>query len=789
MIKIRHLFLLAILVANLLIPTTVSAIDPSTITPELARQLTQQKKSIALDSPKIARQAVAKTAYTASSLEGLYQAKYAQSSLIKIPLLLPSSITKPPDPNTPPPLIKQFGYDIFAQKIDASGITDLTLPVDDNYTIGAGDELNIYLWGKIERNITVKVDRDGYISLPKVGKVAVAGLKFGQLETVIQKQLEKEFVNFEVAVSIAKVRTIKVFVMGDVQKPGAYYLPAHATAFHALHVANGPKKTGSLRRIKVIRNQRAYRKIDIYKYLLYGSNDQDPALQTNDTVFVPPIGNTVLIAGGVKRPGIYEIQKNSAIFDAMSLAGGLNAQTHYKHLNIYRTSQGHRHETLTYKFKSFQHYKSKLKKTKAQDMDIVQIKQAKIDLDQFVDIQGDVYYPGTYQFRHNMTINDLLTYSLGLKDTAYAKKAFLFSPTPDQQDTIRPVDLTKKKDRAIRLKNKARLVIFNYRETLGYLDQINITGAVITKGNFRLFKDMTLSEALFEAKPTFYANLNEVEIFRQGKNGNKTIINVDSTKEKFILQNNDKIFIKQRSDTFEKFITVSGEVQYPGTYPIKENETLADMIKRAGGLTKDAFSRGTIFKRKSIKESIDTYKEKIYLQEQKRVQLQQLTYLANNHSTPGLVPMSDQTLQLLKDTIDINKGRLIIDLEKAINYPSSKFNLTVISGDQITIPRNAISVQTIGGVKHPNAIIQNRKYKFKDYVRLSGGYSSYAQKKEAFVVKADGSIGTTKSKIEAGDLIYVPEKIEPKVSVLTFFEKAIDIIAKSVTTVAIISLL
>ena len=692
--------------------------------------------------------------------------------------------------------VKQYGYDMFNTEENETYI-DSFLPVSDDYTIGPGDELTINIWGKIESEIIVEVNNQGKIKLPKVGSIKISGHSLKKTKSIIKHHLEKEYINFEIDVVVSYQRTIKVFILGNVKIPGSYQLPANSTAIHALYKSGGPEKIGSLRTIKLIRNKTKIQEIDLYKFLLYGSNTQDPILQNNDTIFVPPIGKTTLIAGDVKRPGIYEYQNKSSIHDAISLAAGLTGTSVIDQISIYRTTPKKNQEVITHSFQDKSQYKKTLSKKKIQDMDIVFISPAASFLTSYISIEGDVFYPGKFQFKPNVTVENLVRLAMGTRQTAYLKRADIYREADQSLPEIITIDLTNPTHLKTKLVKNDRLKVYSKDDAQYFENTVTVSGAVSKDGEYRLLKNMRVLDLLFLAKPTQMANQKTIEIMRQDNtSSSKRIITVDldlARKNPNSIYNpklndQDKVVVKEDSSLIHKKIELKGEVNHPGIYYLSNNETLYSVIKRAGGFTKDAFLPGAIFTRKTVQENINLAQTKVLNEERKRILFEQIeiSSYAQSVDINQLFKANQTALLLLEEKIEKNKGRVVINLSNNAEFKTSKNNIELQDGDQLIIPQKPSSIFIFGGVQHSTAILYEPQKKGTHYIAQAGGLSNYANRKKAYVIKANGSISKNLNKIDPGDMIYIPEQAKIRTNWAKFFISFADITYKVAIGIAAI---
>jgi polysaccharide export outer membrane protein len=301
--------------------------------------------------------------------------------------------------------LRQYGYDIFTDTVeDFVQLKDI--PVGPDYILGPGDSFIITLWGITEGLFEIEVNRDGSIILPKIGMVNVAGLTYAELKPFIEKQLGKYYESVNVGITISKLRSIQVYLVGDVAQPGSYTLSSLSTVFNALFSAGGPTKQGSMRTIELIRAGQTIARVDLYNFLLRGDRTQDLRLQSGDTVFVPVIGPVAGISGAVQRPGIFEIKSNSDLSELIYLAGGFLPTSYLKRVQIKRILA---HETRIVRDENVDMNRSVQDlDTPIQNMDVVDVLPIYEDIMNVVYLEGEVKYPGTVELRQHMRIKDLL---------------------------------------------------------------------------------------------------------------------------------------------------------------------------------------------------------------------------------------------------------------------------------------------------------------------------------------------------------------------------------------------
>jgi len=314
--------------------------------------------------------------------------------------------------------LKQFGYDLF-ETVPAGFAPAGNVPVGPGYVIGPGDEIRITVWGRIEGQWTVTVDRDGSISLPKLGTIRVAGLTFRELKEQLMREMSRNYTGFEMNVSLGALRTMQVYVVGNARKPGAYSLSALSTLVNALFQTGGPNKSGTMRAIELRRNGKTVVSFDLYDFLIKGDKSKDERLYPEDVIFIPPVGKVAAIAGNVHNPGIYEIKGEKTIAELIGLAGGVNALAFQGRVQVERIVNRSRQTVFESDIESIRD-----KEVPVETGDIVKIYQIVQDK-KIVKLTGAVQREGDFGYSPGMTVKDLIEKAGGLKYYAFTKEAEL----------------------------------------------------------------------------------------------------------------------------------------------------------------------------------------------------------------------------------------------------------------------------------------------------------------------------------------------------------------------------
>lgn len=694
-----------------------------------------------------------------------------------------------------PKELLQFGYNFF--RPSASGFAPLTdVPVSSDYVLGPGDRIALSLWGSIEGNYDLEVNRSGDILIPTVGNVRVWGVPFGQLSEVLRNRLSKDFKDFNLNVTMGKLRIMKVFVVGEVQAPGDYNVSSLSTVINALAAAGGPLKSGSLRNITIRRGGEVVEKVDLYDFFLKGDKSRDIRLQAGDTIFVPVIGRVAGIAGNVKRPAIYELNDEKNLNDLMALAEGILPTGYLQRIQISRID-AHEKKVVTDFNLDPKTPDASLAKLMAEipvkDMDIVRIFNIDTKLRDYVRLEGHVLRPGDYAFKAGMSISDLVKKDQLLPEYyAGAAQVTRLIP-PDDRPEVFFVDLTKAlagdPTHNIELKEFDRVKVFANRE-MKEVPKVVVNGEVQNPGEYRLFAGMTVKDLVLVAgnlkESAFTSN---AEISRLDKTGETVasrtlVINLEKALqgdpvENIALAPFDHLTIRTIPNWTEeknRFVQLQGEFVFPGVYPIFKGERLSSVIERAGGFTAKAYLKGARFTRESLRET----QQKVMDEEISRAEREILKRQAEISSTAASkeeLEGNRAALEGLKRQLDLLKGRkaegrLITRVTSLEHLKGGRFDLELKGGDILTIPANPAAVSVVGQVFNPSSIIFAPDEDVDYYLDQVGGPTQEADEGGMYLVKADGTVVSKKQsggfftpgfysrEVESGDTIVVPQQYE-----------------------------
>jgi polysaccharide biosynthesis/export protein len=585
--------------------------------------------------------------------------------------------------------LRQYGYSMFAGNVSTFAPVD-DIPVGPDYVLGPGDDLTINVWGAVDSTMMRTVDRNGRIVLPKVGDLRIWGLTFSQADRLIRDELARFFRGFQTSVTMGRLRTVSVHVVGEVCQPGVYTLSSLSTVTNALYSAGGPTKLGSLREVRLLRSNIQVARIDLYDFLQRGDRARDYRLESGDTIFVPTVGDVVAVAGEVKRPAIYEVRTGTRLADVVTLAGGVTPTSYLKRVQIVRALPNVERATLDVDLTA--HY---LKGDEASNPvvnagDLVLIHPADPRVYNIVKVEGAVRYPGAYELKPMMRIGQLLPADKLLPE-AYAERVEVARRRPDLTMEVVAVDL-----------KKAWSGDPSHDLLLKPLDEVTVRT---------------------ELRPA-------------------------------------------------RSVTLTGQVVRPGIYTIADGEKLSSVLERAGGLTDRAFPKGSVFTRASLRKIEQEQLEAFLKTQEQRMLASASTVIVGAEKEE--VAAQQQALQARREALRLLSskvvvGRMVLHLDQPGRLKGGENDVTLIDGDTLSVPEPPDSVLVIGAVRSSTSVKHKEGAGVDYYINRVGGYSKEADKKDAHIVKADGSAissFTNIRTIEPGDTVIVPPKEEEKIRTL-----------------------
>jgi protein involved in polysaccharide export with SLBB domain len=699
--------------------------------------------------------------------------------------------------------LRQFGYDFFKNSTPNINALD-NLPASGSYLLGSGDTLNITIWGSLSVNLELIIDRNGEISIPKVGVVNVAGLAYDQARESIRKAISRYYKNFELNVTLGQIKTIQVFVVGEVESPGSIPVSSLSTIINALSTAGGPTRNGSLRTIRLMRNGKAVNEFDLYNMFLSGDRSKDMRLQNGDTIFVPVIGPVVAVAGEVRRPAIYELKEKTSLADAIKMAGGVTANGYIGRVQVERIVNNSSKIALDYLSKDGQ-LDASFANVAIQDRDMVKVFPVHEAVRDVVVLKGNVVRPGEYQFKKGMRVKDVIDSFNDVLPESYLESVEVTRlAKPDYHKEILTFNLRKvfggSNEDNIELREQDTIHVFS-RWEMQEKPSVIINGYVTNPGPYDFYPGMTIRDLIAasgSAKRNAildFAELTRVTI--EGDKAKSTRLSIDLSKainndpqNNIPLQADDVLIVRGISEWTEatdKFVTIKGEVKFPGIYSVTRGEKISSVVERAGGYTSKAYLRGARFTRRSVRKVQQKQMDETIARSEQEIMQKQfsLASIATSkeelESTKAALDSLQKNLERLK-TLKA-EGRIVIRLAKLDELAKSSFDLEMEGGDFLEIPSRTNVVNVMGKVFNPTAFVyQPEAASVESYLFKAGGPTRDAEESDMYIVKVDGSVysrqqssfgikwsdesrkwnlgGFMASALEPGDTLVVPQKLE-----------------------------
>lgn len=652
-----------------------------------------------------------------------------------------------------------YGHKVFNSRALTFEPSD-NLATPQNYRLGPGDEVIIDIWGTSEDHLRQTISPEGSIMISQVGPVYLNGMTIADANRHVKGIFAKKYAGVtdaetDVQVTLGQVRTIQVDIMGEVATPGTFRLSPFSSVFHALYRAGGINSIGSLRNIQVLRNGKKIVGVDIYDYLFDGKTAGNIRLQEGDVIIVPPYEQLVNIDGNVKRPMYYEIKPGETIQTVIDYAGGFTGDAYSGMVRLARQSATE-NELYNIDREEFASYRLK-------DGDILTVGTI---LDRYanrVELKGAVYRPGMFAINKELsTVGQLIKKADGLTDDAYADRVLLYREGPELQLEVLSLDLKAILNGTapdVKLKRNDLLVISSIKE-IQDRGQLSIQGHVARPGTYPFADNTTLEDLILQAGGLLDgASTARVDISRRIVNPSSTTPTEQLSEnysisvvgglaqgegQNFIMKPYDVVIVR-RSPGYvpQEMVNIGGEVLFAGNYALeKRNERLSSIISRAGGLIEGAYTKGAYLTRKLTDEEYKMRQETLRL-------------AMSNQDGHG------DSISLSKIQVS-DRYSVGIDLEKAIAYPGSTYDVIVQPGDVLFIPEQQSTVKIAGDVMFPNTVVFVPGKKLSYYIDQAGGYGQHAKKGKAFIVYMNGSVAKAKrnTPIEPGCQIIIPSKPE-----------------------------
>ncbi len=693
-----------------------------------------------------------------------------------------------PNPETK---LKRFGSDVFRLGTGNANQLPMDLPAGADYVLGPGDSLVLNLWGSISERLQRTVDRQGQVALPEAGSITIAGQTIAHAQEMIQKTLAGQFQNIRVEISLARLRTVRIYVVGDVQRPGAYDISSLSTPLNALYAAGGPTGSGSLRTLRHYRGQELVREVDLYDFLLHGVRSDVDRLLPGDTILVPPIGPQAAVSGMVRRPAIYELRGEQGLSEVLDLAGGVLVAATLREISVERIDAHQRHTMVSLQLPEAAGGDEVAKTLAAfhiQDGDRVVVSSILPYNEKAVYLQGHVFRPGKYPYRDGITVNELLRSYQDLLPEPADRAEIIRLQAPD----FRPVTIGFELSDVLLGDDPITLQPFDVVRVFSRYEvdppKVTIRGEVLRPGEYPLAHDMTVAGLVAMAggfKRSAYREQADLSSYVV-QNGETVVADhrvmeigkalAGDRSADVALKPGDLVGIRQMTgwQDIGASVAVSGEVLYPGTYGITEGERLSSVLKRAGGFRPTAYAPGAVLERVQVREMSEKARTEMIRRVETAEPSPRNDLVNAQEKAAALQAMEQQRQQILASLRSHPaSGRLVIRISPDISkWENTAADIEMRAGDVLQIPKRPAFVMVGGQVFNSTAISYVQGKPADWYLRQAGGPTQTANKKDIFILRVDGSVvgrgdsfggmwkgNVLSTHLRPGDSIVVPEKM------------------------------
>lgn len=629
-----------------------------------------------------------------------------------------------------------FGSYLFNNK-NLTFNPNINIQTPKNYEIGIGDQIIINIWGNSQNNYQLTVNKNGQIMIPDVGPLFIAGATFKNAENKIKERLTSIYSDMGgnnpqtfAQISMGQLQSIQVNLIGEVTAPGTYTLPVTATVFNALYLSGGPNNIGSFRNIKIIRDNKIVKIVDVYKFLVNAETDDNILLKEGDIIFVPAAEKRVEVNGEFKRNGLFELKEPEMLNDVIRFAGGFTQDSYLAKTQIYRkTQQGMQINDIPF---------DEISTTSLVNGDEIRNERITELFENRVTIAGAVYRPGEYEWYEGLTLYDLIVKADNVLPDAFKNRGIITRYNADLTTSSIPFNIqdivTRKSN--VNLQQEDVVLIKSHFQ-LKEQPYITVNGEVLSPGQFTWSDKLTLADAVFlaggfteGADSTFIEVARRLSYEEAAKLSDQLVhtstlnlsrnLGMNTNDAAFELKPYDQVSVRQAPGfRKEKTVFISGEVVHAGAYAVSDKkQRISDLIRLAGGITPQAYIAGA-------------------------------------------------TLNRFSD--ELGNEQVAIDLKQILTNPDSETNLFLIDGDRITIPEFMQTVKISGNVQNPFSITYETGKNAKYYIERSGGFTTEAHKKKLYIQYANGTTAVTKGfivktypKVQPGSQIIVPQKPEKK---------------------------
>ena len=628
-----------------------------------------------------------------------------------------------------------YGASLFRQPPSTFAPVE-NVPVPADYVIGPGDELYVRLWGQLNVELRVTVDRNGQVFVPKVGPISVAGVHVSQLDGHFRQQIERIYRNFDLTVTLGKLRSIDVFFVGEARRPGTYTISSLSTLVNAIFAAGGPAPQGSMRHIQLKRDGQIITEFDLYDLLSKGDKSKDMALLPGDVIYVPPAGPQVAVAGSVNTPSIYELKDGkTSLADVIELAGGLNTVADGSKATIERIDQRQIRSVTEFSLDA------KGQQEMVKDGDIVRILSIVPRFENAVTLRGNVANPGRYPWHASMKIRDLLpNKDMLLTRNYWQSQNALVSGAGTQYE--KPAQ-SKADQESLRTEVKLNAPEINWDyAVIQRLNPVDLSTTLIP---------FSLGKAVLE-----HDEANNLEL-QAGD-----VVTVFSQHD---------ISVPTKRQTM--FVRVEGEVRVPGIYRIQQGDTLRDLLERAGGFTENAYVYGMQFTRESARLEQQASLNRIAAEMEAQIHEKSIANTRANPENAAAIAAQTESQRGLLEQLRSAKasGRIVLQLRPRDTGLAAVPRVVLEDLDRVLVPPRSQVVSVVGSVFNQSSFLYRRGATVGYYIRAAGNGNATADLRRALLVRADGSVIGHKTSVFfgesfesihvlPGDAIVIPAKLQ-----------------------------
>ena len=698
------------------------------------------------------------------------------------------------------PKSRVFGRDIFNNK-QLSFEPNMNIATPQNYRLGPGDAVNIEIYGASQKSIQSTISPEGTITIEGYGPVKVAGMTVAQANSHLKNTLGSRYRSSKIRLTVGETKSIMVNVMGEVKTPGTYTLSAFATVFHALYMAGGTNDLGTLRNIKVYRQNRLVSVVDIYDYILNGKLTGNVRLADNDVIVVGPYDCLVTIAGKVKRPMTYEMKKNESLNTLLKYSGGFAGDAYKKSVRVNRKTG---REYAVYNVEEFDFSSFRIDDGDSVTVDSILPRYANT-----VEVKGAVFRPGMYNLGEQVnSVRTLVEHAEGLTEEAFTARAVMHRMKPDRTLEVLSVDLAgimKGTSPDIPLRENDVLFVPTRQERM--TDRtITIRGEVQYPGTYRYADNETIEDFVLQAGG-LTDKASTVNVMVSRRVNDPKALRPDSViaktytmnlKDGFVIDGQpgfklmpyDEVMVRKSPAYVEQQnVTVEGEVMFGGTYTLsRRNARLSDLFHQAGGGTPEAYLRGARIIRQA-NEAEKQRMEAVLKMQREQMQKNILQLAASSSNAMGVAQASKEVTNVAMEKFNVPQEYPVgIDLPEALKHPGGDADIVLREGDRLVVPQYNGTVKVNGAVMYANTVAYEKGKSPAYYIDQAGGFASDAQKSKGYIIYMNGKVAKLGhgAKVQPGCEIVIPAKLKRKMTMAEYMSlsSSMSSVAAMIATLA-----